>query len=1307
MNYSVIPYVVGEFLVADWSDGGARDFQDVQLLPTNPIDIEVSQADLARATRSPQGRRAVIVQQLRELVSDAVEVAMNDGISHLLEGINESPPIKIVRGQFEPLEDILAGSTFEIVGINGVPLNYGAGRERVFKQSHPDIRYDTTKYFKPDKSSMLLTDTGDTASCAFQYLHQRFGKKKGYIKLARDFKTIKRIATKEPPQFKNWARHYRDELNIEKMGFNIQNGLPDLESFEMDLVKVVVPQLKDDIWTDEEIHNSLSVLDIIRWCMWASVSCYVIDYDGNYYLSYNHNNIVRTHTDKSTGRESVVLKVRDNHAYFVDDVNLKQSVSQINTNWRNQEFEEIGRRFKKDKYRENKAPPEKPKVVDPETGECHSCCSRLCDCDNYDAIWDWEKQVKEWIKENQADIYYSPFHRFNDAVTNHKIDPRDLSQELMSIDKTIEEDGWKECVAEIVEQKSKLCPPPLPEEFLKDEDKSYYLQSKHLNGIVDYIANHYDVYPTNMKGSSAHSIDKVTYGKTRLFSRNCMPYRVIPNADDLELIRTKFPDLSLKRLPTYSQIAMEIFKSKYSTKPLESIYSMFNSNTRRAFIDGEIKADNRVVKETIDTEWAVSIDLNLAYTSAMDDMDVDWNVFDGMCQFKKYGGVFNPSYFYLVKEIATGYPMRGGKNLKLYHGCFLRHLRDKVTIEYEIRPVRSFEPGYFKEFVKDCEELEYRCWGDGCFRTKFLVNTFIGDLKKDNKITGYTHAHTESSTTATRAYWTGGIISAIDKNTRFNREYRWNKDTPTFLISKPSMEFNIQTGQPIRLQVMDKINENLYQLYHLYKSCLGFNKDPKLAMVRTDALYFEKGEDLKIDEAIEEVIKKAPFACSKERLISKEDWDCKISDKEDNGVRMEPNKWKNEISIDKAWSEEIGAKLLMRLLVKQGGLVKGEAGVGKSTLLNTIDDGMKKNRIRYKWYKLYLKLTENDYWFQELEDWRDENPCFCLKLAPTNKAANKISGKTFNKGLGIPLIGVEEEDDEEDTGASDVTQLSYFETIIARLAGCQVTKKPVYDIIFVDEISMINGYYWSLLHYIKDRIPRIKFILAGDIERQLPPVRDERDFKNSYLIKVLSNSTKLELNHNFRSGDVGNILWDEWSVKPDVFQVVPTNPDTIRNLCYTNLKRKEVINTIQNKMKVLPHIILRKRDYYPPLKEFKNDEQTDELVIGIGTPLIANKSLSELGIAKNDMYSVSSYTGEVISLFNDSENRIELSYEEVYKHFYSGYCITIHKAQGETYDDKYTIHEWDKLSKHFPIARRLRYVAQSRSKDPENNIFYK
>ena len=39
---------------------------------------------------------------------------------------------------------------------------------------------------------------------------------------------------------------------------------------------------------------------------------------------------------------------------------------------------------------------------------------------------------------------------------------------------------------------------------------------------------------------------------------------------------------------------------------------------------------------------------------------------------------------------------------------------------------------------------------------------------------------------------------------------------------------------------------------------------------------------------------------------------------------------------------------------------------------------------------------------------------------------------------------------------------------------------------------------------------------------------------------------------------------------------------------------------------------------------------------------------------------------------------------------YVAYCITIHKAQGLSYDHAYTIHEWHKLD------ARLKYVALSR-----------
>mgnify|MGYP003671146255 FL=1 len=71
------------------------------------------------------------------------------------------------------------------------------------------------------------------------------------------------------------------------------------------------------------------------------------------------------------------------------------------------------------------------------------------------------------------------------------------------------------------------------------------------------------------------------------------------------------------------------------------------------------------------------------------------------------------------------------------------------------------------------------------------------------------------------------------------------------------------------------------------------------------------------------------------------------------------------------------------------------------------------------------------------------------------------------------------------------------------------------------------------------------------------------------------------------------------------------------------------------------------------------------------------------------------------------DNQITMSKEDVYKNFYSGYAISIHKSQGDTYSNQYTIWDWDKLSGERKLNRKLRYVAQSRSKKPDKNILYK
>jgi hypothetical protein len=46
--------------------------------------------------------------------------------------------------------------------------------------------------------------------------------------------------------------------------------------------------------------------------------------------------------------------------------------------------------------------------------------------------------------------------------------------------------------------------------------------------------------------------------------------------------------------------------------------------------------------------------------------------------------------------------------------------------------------------------------------------------------------------------------------------------------------------------------------------------------------------------------------------------------------------------------------------------------------------------------------------------------------------------------------------------------------------------------------------------------------------------------------------------------------------------------------------------------------------------------------------------------------------------------------------FNLAFCVTIHKSQGATFTENYTIHEWTKLDK------KLRYVAVTRTSNYKN-----
>ena len=708
---SVLPDVEGNFLVIDYGRPlGMRTYRR----PVRIVSPELITLNIPITARGGQGVREAkgdissgIKNALKELIEINVERGIAEDINKILEdGYENSPPIKIHPDERNRLNTILGGNNavFQIIRINGNSVGNTFGNERVFKTAPPEIYYDDTTYFEPDRKSLLFMDVKkqeQEATCAYQYIHQTFGKKNGFKKLTRNYETIKHFCRLEPPQYQTWLRHYERERNIEVLDLNIQKGVDiEVKSFETELFQVNITNVgENENWTDEEKDKSMNVLDLIRWCMWAKVNCYVIDFNGHYYMSYNHKQIASCHPDIKipTMRHSIVVKIRDNHAYFVQDPDLKKSTCMRYETWKCQDFKDIT---------------------------------------EFSSVKDSEEFRSDIIQDdfNTSEYWIHPYHAIKqdckgsvlDTFCNYGIDPDEV--------------GWDKAYEELANAEPKHYrdnPPPTPKELLDDSGKTFYLGTDKLNGIVSYLYHNYDTLPTDfekskMSGSSGHKIERVSYGNNRLMAKSTLPLYSddLPHKETIDDLKKLFPSLEWNRLPTIKTIADEIFKNLDFEL---SYWSMFNSNTRRAFFDGEIKADNNVYKNEIN-KGAWSVDISKAYTTALSQYDLEWNVYDGLCEFQRYKGNFNPNLFYLVQEIGEGFPLRNQKDgLVLYHGCLLRHLLGKglVIIKKVIYPIRRLHSKYFVPFVDECKNVQRK--SDDTITFKRLINTWVGGLKKPEK----------------------------------------------------------------------------------------------------------------------------------------------------------------------------------------------------------------------------------------------------------------------------------------------------------------------------------------------------------------------------------------------------------------------------------------------------------------------------------------------------------------------------------------------------------------------------------------------
>ena len=276
-------------------------------------------------------------------------------------------------------------------------------------------------------------------------------------------------------------------------------------------------------------------------------------------------------------------------------------------------------------------------------------------------------------------------------------------------------------------------------------------------------------------------------------------------------------------------------------------------------------------------------------------------------------------------------------------------------------------------------------------------------------------------------------------------------------------------------------------------------------------------------------------------------------------------------------------------------------------------------------------------------------------LAPTNKACRLIDGTTMHR-------------------------------FTAMATGSYIRETKI-KYIFIDEVSMMPEMFYKFFIVLKRMRPDIKFIIAGDFA-QLLPVKDRVencDYKNSLALHELCDGNRLELLKCRRSdATLFNLLLPNNinKIQKKDFK----NAMTSRHICFTNKKRLEINQLMMDqfiKKKKVKGLFLKGLDY---------DQNSQDVLISSGMPIISRKNNKELNIYNNETYIIKEIRKkENIIIVSDVGKEQAVPIPEFTKMFNLAFCITTHKSQGATFDEPYTIHEFEKFDD------RLRYVALSRS----------
>ncbi|KAI8845987.1 hypothetical protein BJ741DRAFT_573015 [Chytriomyces cf. hyalinus JEL632] len=207
----------------------------------------------------------------------------------------------------------------------------------------------------------------------------------------------------------------------------------------------------------------------------------------------------------------------------------------------------------------------------------------------------------------------------------------------------------------------------------------------------------------------------------------------------------------------------------------------------------------------------------------------------------------------------------------------------------------------------------------------------------------------------------------------------------------------------------------------------------------------------------------------------------------------------------------------------------------------------------------------------------------------------------------------------------------------------------------------MNAY--EVFYYVKLHSD-VKFVLVGDY-KQLGGIERPRP-KSDNTVSELFDKV-----HQLKPSDFDN---------KHIFTRV--------NLSYTNEKRKQINEIMMQRDKLKKKKMIK-------LEANKDDPNSQQVLLMVGTPVIAHRNYKSLKIVNCATYSVRKIEPLIVLEDTLTKETIEINEEQFQLYFRVNYCSTVHKMQGDSIQEPFTIHEWNRMEDD------MRYTAISRTTEKE------